>query len=77
MADLRSSITIDLLVRGLEKVEKIGAILGALVMNPKFTNGFNQLYNALGSVSAGAQKALGTIGRFAVLLGAISQNPGW
>ena len=75
MSDIRSSITIDLIVKGLEKIEKIGAVLGSLVLNSKFTNGFNALYNALGSVSTGVQKALGSLGKFAVLISALSNNP--
>lgn len=72
---MRSTITIDLLVKGLEKIERIGAVLGSLIMNRKFTDGFTVLYNALGSVSVGAQKALGSLGKFAVLISALSTNP--
>lgn len=72
---IRSSITIDLIVKGLERIERIGAILGALVANSRFTNGFILLRNALGSVSIAAQNAFGVMGRFAVLISAMSSNP--
>jgi len=75
MSNLRSSITIDLLIRGLERVERLGSVLQALVSNPRVIAGFQVLYGALGNVSRGAQQLVGGFARFASVLATISQDP--
>lgn len=71
----RTAIVIDLVINGLQNVEKLGQLILAAVSSPKIRAGFQVLQQAMLGVSAGAAKATDTFKRFMIAIAAISQNP--
>lgn len=71
----RTAIVIDLVINGLQNVEKLGQLILAAVSSPKIRAGFQVLQQAMLGVSAGAAKATDTFKRLMVAIAMISQNP--
>jgi TP901 family phage tail tape measure protein len=71
----RTAIVIDLVINGLQNIEKLGQLILAAVSSPKIRAGFQVLQQAMLGVSAGAAKATDTFKRFMIAIAAISQNP--
>ncbi len=71
----KAIIIIDVVLKGLQNVEKLGKTLSRIVDNKAVVNGFYRIYWAMGQVSQGAGKLVETLFRLLKSMGAVAQDP--
>lgn len=71
----RSTITIDLIIKGIENLDRLGRLFTALTSNAKFQRGFAALGMAIASVSQRMGMLFAAAGRMGVALARAAQDP--
>jgi TP901 family phage tail tape measure protein len=71
----KAVIVIDIVLKGLQNVDKLGKALLAITANKSIVNGFYRIYWAMNQVSSGAGKLVETLFRLLKAMGNLSQDP--
>lgn len=71
----RAAVIIDLIVKGLRDVDKLGSLLLSIASNKTIVAGFRRVQAALGLVSKAVQQAVVTVGKFVTVFARLSQMP--
>lgn len=71
----KAVIIIDVVLKGLQNVDKLGKALLAITANKSIVNGFYRIYWAMNQVSSGAGKLVETLFRLLKAMGNLAQDP--
>lgn len=71
----KAVIIIDVVLKGLQNVDKLGKALLAITANKSIVNGFFRIYWAMNQVSSGAGKLVETLFRLLKAMGNLAQDP--